>query len=36
VTTMMPGGGIDRFIGTEDISVEEGGAALIRTRNLNT
>lgn len=38
VTAMMPGagGGIDRFIGTEDIVVEEGGAVLIRTRNLNT
>ena len=36
VTAMMPGGGIDRFIGTEDIAVEEGGVGLIRTRNLNT
>ena len=33
---MIPGGGIDRFIGTEGLSVDEGGVALIRTRNLNT
>ena len=36
VTAMIPGGGIDRFIGAEGLTVEEGGAALIRTRNLNT
>ena len=36
VTTMIPGGGIDRFIGTEGITLEEGGSVPIRTRNLNT
>ena len=32
----VSGGGIDRFIGAEGLTVDEGGAALIRTRNLNT
>ena len=36
VTAMIPGGGIDRYIGTEGVTVQEGGVALIRTRNLNT
>ena len=37
VTAMSPGGhGIDRFIGTEDVTVEEGASVPIRTRNLNT
>ena len=36
VTAMIPGGGIDRFIGTEGLNVDEGGVALMSTRNLNT
>jgi hypothetical protein len=36
VTAMIPGGGIDRYIGTDGLTVEEGGVALIMTRNLNT
>lgn len=38
VTAMMPGAGngIDRFIGAEDITLEEGAMVAIRTRNLNT
>ena len=35
VSAMMPGG-IDRFIGTDDITLEEGGTAVVATRDLNT
>ena len=35
VTAMMPGG-IDRFLGTDAITLEEGGTTVIYTRDLNT
>ena len=37
VTSMVSGGrGINKFIGMEDIGVEEGGMTQIHTQNLNT
>ena len=36
VTSMMSGGGIDKFIGTENIAVEEGGTTPVHTHQLNT
>ena len=37
VTAMVSGGnGINKFIGMEDIGVEEGGMTQIHTKNLNT
>ncbi len=35
VSAMMPGG-IDRFLGTDDITLEEGGTAIVSGRNVNT
>ena len=35
VSAMMPGG-IDRFIGTDDVTLEEGGTAVVAPRDLNT
>ncbi len=36
VTVMIPGVGIDRYIGAEGVTVDEGGLVVLRTRNLNT